>query len=820
MKHCVFPIAGMSCAACAAHVQQALRRMEGVAAADVNYADSMVHVAFDESVVSPAALQKAVRQAGYDLLYDTAENRVEEMQDREYRRLKNETCAAFALTVPLNVLCFVPFQGSSWCMWLLSTAVVFWLGRRFYSNACRLAVHGSCNMDTLVALSTAIAYFFSLWNLVWPEFWLSHGIVPHLYFEAAGGIIAFILLGRLLEMRARLKAGTAIRHLMGLQPKTATLVVAGMERVVEIGQIHQGQTISVHPGERIAFDGRITEGTTYVDESMLSGEPTAVAKQPGDAVYAGTLNRHGAFKMVVGKDSSDTVLSQIVRLVQEAQGSKPPVQRMVDKVAAVFVPVVMLIAVFSFFAWLFLSPSEGLVRGLLALATVLIIACPCALGLATPTALMAGIGKGAESGILIKDATVLEKACKVDAIVLDKTGTLTEGRPKVTDEYWTAHGRVSCPVFAAMERQSRHPLAVAVADYLTAVSGASEVTFDHIHELHGRGVVAVCKTGGTYYAGNGSLMDEQGITVPKDLKSRALSWESSARTVLYFSDATEVSGILALSDSLKPESSAAVREWKRMGIDAFMLTGDNGVAAKATADALGIVNYKAGVLPKDKAGFVSALQRKGFTVAMVGDGINDSAALAQADLSIAMGQGSDIAMDAAMMTLLTGNLMKVGEAIRLSRLTVKTIRQNLFWAFIYNLTAIPIAAGVLYPVCGFLLNPLIGGAAMAFSSVSVVANSLLLKRCKLSDMQWKQKDFDMESTEITEKQMRKTFKVEGMMCQNCRKHVEDALNSIDGVKANVVLETGLAEVTFEKNEISREDLQTIIKEKAGDYKLI
>ncbi len=371
-----------------------------------------------------------------------------------------------------------------------------------------------------------------------------------------------------------------------------------------------------------------------------------------------------------------------------------------------------------------------------------------------------------------------------------------------------------------MEKQSRHPLAVAVADHLKAVSGTVEVAFDHIHELHGRGVVAVCKTGGTYYAGNGSLMSEQGIAVPIDLKNRALSWEASARTVLYFSDATEVLGILALSDHLKPESVAAVREWRRMGIDTFMLTGDNEVAAKATADALGIVNYNAGVLPKDKAGFVSDLQHKGFVVAMVGDGINDSAALAQADLSVAMGQGSDIAMDAAMMTLLTSNLMKVGEAIRLSRLTVKTIRQNLFWAFIYNLIAIPIAAGVLYPVCGFLLNPLIGGAAMAFSSVSVVANSLLLKRRKLSDIQRKQNDLDMESTIITEKQMKKTFKVEGMMCQNCRKHVEDALNSIDGVKANVVLETGLAEVTFEKNEISREDLQAIINEKAGDYKLI
>lgn len=817
MKQCVYPVTGMSCASCAAHVQRALRKTAGVAEADVNYADSTARVLYDESAVSESVLREAVRAAGYDLVCDADDDSLQMMQAGEYRRLRNDTLAAFLLAVPLNVLCFVPAAWAPWCMWLLSTVIIGCMGRCFYVSAWRQAVHRSCNMDTLVALSTSIAYLFSVSNLLFPDFWLSHGIVSHLYFEASGSIIAFILLGRMLEMRARLSAGEAISRLAGLQPVAAPVVVAGGERMTDIRQIGKGQTVSVRAGERIPLDGKVIEGTTYVDESMLSGEPVPVAKQPGDAVYAGTLNQNGAFRMSVVHTSSDTLLSRIVSLVREAQGSKPPVQRMVDRVAAVFVPVVIILALTAFVAWLLFSPSDGLFHGLLALVTVLIIACPCALGLATPMALMVGIGRGAESGILIKDATALETACKVNAIVLDKTGTLTEGHPRVAGDLWTDEGRALRPVFAAIEGQSRHPLAVAVADCLKEAVGVAEANFTNVNELHGRGMEAVCKGGDTYYAGNARLMADRGIDIPEALASRAAGWEASAMTVLYFANAGRVLGIMALSDRLKPNAALAVAEWQGMGLDTYMLTGDNEAAALATAKALGIRNYKAGVMPDDKARYVADLQRRGLRVAMVGDGINDSAALARANLSIAMGQGSDIAMDAAMMTLMTSDLRKIGEAIRLSRLTVKTIRQNLFWAFIYNMIAIPVAAGVLYPVCGFLLNPLVGGAAMAFSSVSVVMNSLLLRRRRLSDVHDKT---TIKPIKITDKPMRKTYKVEGMMCQNCRKHVEDALNSIEGVKAKVVLETGLAEVIFDKEEIPRDELQAVVKEKAGDYRLI
>ena len=820
MKQCVYPVAGMSCASCAAHVQSALRKTAGVAEADVNYADSTARVLYDESAVNESVLREAVRAAGYDLVCDAGDDSVGKMQADEYSCLRKDTLAAFLLAVPLNVLCFVHGHWAPWCMWLLSTIIIGCMGRCFYVSAWRQAVHRSCNMDTLVSLSTSIAYLFSVCNLLFRDFWLSHNVVPHLYFEASGSVIAFILLGRMLEMRARLSAGEAIRRLAGLQPAAALVVAEGGERMTDIRQITRGQVISVHPGERIPLDGKVTEGTTYVDESMLSGEPVPVAKQCGDAVYAGTLNQNGAFRMMVVKTSADTVLSRIVALVREAQGSKPPVQRMVDRVAAVFVPVVISIAVISFLAWLLLSPSDGLYHGLPAMVTVLIIACPCALGLATPMALMVGIGRGAEWGILIKDATALETACRVDAIVLDKTGTLTEGHPRVTGECWTDEGRPLRPVFAAMEGQSRHPLAIAVAEWFKGMQGVSDVSFRQLHELHGRGVMALCSDGATYYAGNARLMAEKGIDVSEELRDRAAEWEASAMTVLYFADAHRASGIMALADTLKPGAAAAVAEWRRMGIDTYMLTGDNAAAAEAVAKVLGIRNYRAGVMPDDKAHFVKNLQQRGHTVAMIGDGINDSAALAQANLSIAMGQGSDVAMDAAMITLLSGNLARVGEAIRLSHLTVRTIRQNLFWAFIYNMIAIPVAAGVLYPVCGFLLNPLVGGAAMAFSSVSVVMNSLLLRHRRLSDVVQVHDKTSVKPIKITDNLMRKTYKVEGMMCQNCRKHVEDALNSIEGVKAKVVLETGLAEVVFDKEEIPRDELQAVVNEKAGDYKLI
>ena len=822
MKHEVFPILGMSCAACAMHVQKALLNQKGVLSAEVNYAGGEASVDFDEEVCSPSILQHAVRTAGYELMIRADENALEKARMKKYNRLKTDTLLAFVLAVPLNILSFVDAAWIPWLAWAMATVVIFGLGRSFYVNAWQQARHGTCNMDTLVAMSTAISYFFSIWSLLWPDFWLSRGMVPHLYFEAAAGIIAFILLGRLLEERAKRGTGAAIRRLMGLQPRTVYVETASGEILVDIEQIREGQTILVHAGERLAVDGHVKRGTSFVDESMLTGEPVAVWKQEGDKVFAGTLNQKGSFSMVADKVSADTILSHIIRLVRDAQSSKPPVQRVVDKVASVFVPLILAISVLSFVMWMLLSHDGGLARGIMAMATVLIIACPCALGLATPTALMVGMGKGAEAGILIKDATALEVAGKINALVIDKTGTLTEGKPVVTDRFWTRDEEREKKILRALEKGSNHPLAEAVMKDLdnTREQGSNddEVVISEMESVPGRGLHGFCGEE-QYFVGNREWMVENGIAINIEMEGKGREWSGEGKTLIWFADKTETLALLSVSDHLREDAQEAVQEWSRMGIETYMLTGDNETVGRAVASELGIKHFEAGVLPAEKAQFVSRLQEQGKIVAMVGDGINDSAALAQADLSIAMGQGSDTAMEAAMVTILANNLLKIPQAVTLSRLTVRTIHQNLFWAFIYNAIAVPIAAGVLYPICGFLLNPMIGGAAMAMSSVSVVANSLLLGRKRLNKVGVEEKT-ESEEHKNQIKAMKKTFKVEGMMCQNCRKHVENALNSMEGVMASVNLETGFAEVEFIDKVYSREELQAVILEKAGDYKLI
>ena len=585
-----------------------------------------------------------------------------------------------------------------------------------------------------MAGSTGVAWLFSVFNLFFPDFWLSRGIEPHLYFEAASVIVAFILIGRLLEARAKRKTSGAIRALMGLQPKTVTVVAAdGTEKEVPVQWAQPGDVIAVRPGERVAVDGTVLSGESYVDESMLSGEPVPVHKQPDAKVFAGTINQKGAFRFRADRTGRDTVLSQIIRMVQDAQGSKAPVQNMVDKVASVFVPVIMGIALVTFAAWWIFAPSDGFIHGLLSMITVLIIACPCALGLATPTALIVGIGKGASNGILIKDAASLEVARKVDTVVLDKTGTLTEGRPEVVDQCWVPDSGALRSVLSALESLSEHPLAEAVVAALRPETDKESqpvpeiVSFENIPGKGVRGVYG----GMAYFAGNLDLLRSNNIEPSDELLARAGEWLAQARTVIWFADSTRALAAVAVTDRIKPTSAEAVAKLHHMGIRTVMLTGDNEASAAAVARQAGIDEFRAGVLPQDKAAFVKKLQDEGHKVAMIGDGINDSAALARADLSIAMGGGSDIAMDAAMITILSSDLIKVPDAIRLSHLTVRTIRQNLFWAFIYNIIAVPVAAGVLYPINGFLLNPMIGGAAMALSSVSVVTNSLRLRGRKL-----------------------------------------------------------------------------------------
>ena len=547
---------------------------------------------------------------------------------------------------------------------------------------------------------------------------------PHVYFEAAAVIVAFILLGRTLEEKAKGDTTASLKKLIGLQPKNAIVVAAdGTQTEIPISRIRVGDLLAVRPGEKIAVDGAVCEGDSYVDESMLSGEPLPVHKEPGTKVFAGTINQKGSFRFRAEKVGAATMLAQIIRMVQEAQGSKAPVQKLADKIAGIFVPAIIGIALLSFVLWLVFDPSGGLTHGILATVTVLVIACPCALGLATPTAVMVGIGKGAEKGILIRDAVSLETAGKIDTVVMDKTGTLTEGKPVVTDIIWANGDDRAKAVFLSLEKLSEHPLADAVVHYF---AGVPTLNVERFGSLTGKGIEGTVD-GVRYFAGSRRLLDEQGIVVGKELNIEAQRLSAEAKSLVWFADSEQALAVAAIADRIKDSSVEAVRELQAAGIDVYMLTGDSRAAAGHIAEKAGIRNFEAEILPQDKAAFVKRLQTLGHKVAMAGDGINDSAALAQADLSIAMGGGSDIAMDVAQMTIISSDLRNLPEAIRLSKQTVRTIRQNLFWAFIYNLVGIPVAAGALYPVSGFLLNPMIAGAAMALSSVSVVANSLRLK---------------------------------------------------------------------------------------------
>ena len=820
-----FPVLGMSCASCAARIEKTLNRQSGVKIAAVNYASATATVEYDPKNCSSEALQQAVQAAGYDLLINRDGNTLEEAEEahnKKFTTLKLRTVWAVILSLPVVIIgmFFMDMPYANPIMWTLSTPIVFWLGRGFFSSAWKQLRHGSANMDTLVAISTGTAYLFSLFNMLFPDFWLSRGIHPHVYFEAASVIIAFILLGRLLEEKAKGNTSTAIKKLMGLQPKTVT-VVGNEERIVPIEQIRPGDIILVKPGERIAVDGIVTEGSSYVDESMLSGEPVAVSKQKDAKVFAGTINQKGSFRFRAEKVGTDTLLAKIIHMVQDAQGSKAPVQQLVDKIAGIFVPTIIGIAVLAFIVWMMLDGTGGFTHGLLAFVTVVIIACPCALGLATPTAIMVGIGKGAERGILIKDAESLEIAKKVNTVVLDKTGTVTEGKPVVSKLVWNTPTTTPNPsisskdvlpdIFYSLEKLSEHPLADAVVNHLKESASIDDI--QDFETITGKGVKGRTQ-GRIYFVGNLKLLEENRIAISRSLREEATRLTAEAQTVIWFADEENVLAIAGITDRIKETSIRAVSELHAAGIEVHMLTGDNEATAREIARKAGIAHYQASVFPQDKAAFVSRLQAEGRKVAMVGDGINDSAALAQADLSIAMGGGSDIAMDVAKMTIISSDLTKIPEALRLSRLTVRTIRQNLFWAFIYNIIGVPIAAGILYPINGFLLNPMIAGAAMAFSSVSVVSNSLLLKRKRIHEGE--------ENKEVeppTETIMKKEFKVEGMMCNHCRMHVEKALNSMEGIHATVTLDPPVATVEFSDGEKTLEELQKVVTKEAGDYTL-
>jgi len=587
-------------------------------------------------------------------------------------------------------------------------------------------------MDTLVALSTGVAFVFSVFNTIYPQFFLNHDITPHVYYESAVIIVALILLGRYLEERAKGKTSSAIKKLMGLQPKEVVIFRNGEEISVPLSEVLKGELILLKPGDKVPVDGKVKSGDSFIDESMITGEPIPVHKLKGEEVFAGTVNQKGSLKILAGKVGGETMLAQIIQLVKSAQASKPPIQKLVDKVAGVFVPVVVSLAIISFLLWFFLGPEPSITYAFLTLITVLIIACPCALGLATPTALMVGIGKGAEQGILIKDAQALEVAYKTNVLVLDKTGTITEGKPEVTNMYWknSSSKEFFQDILLSVESNSEHPLAHAIVQHLKD-NNSKPVEISNFESITGLGAKARYADN-WFYIGNEELINDNGIGFSPELYNHANDLKNEAKTVVLFADHKEVVGVIAIADKIKESSKEAIDTLKKMGMEIHMLTGDNAQTAKAIADQVGIDNYQAQVKPADKGEFIIALQNKGKVVAMAGDGINDSHALAQADIGIAMGSGTDIAMESAGITLMHSDLQQITRAIALSKATIRTIRQNLFWAFIYNVVAIPVAAGALYPLFGFLLNPMIAGAAMAMSSVSVVTNSLRLRKLSIN----------------------------------------------------------------------------------------
>ncbi|MCX6189445.1 MAG: heavy metal translocating P-type ATPase [Bacteroidetes bacterium] len=726
-----YPVLQMSCASCAISAENMLKAQAGVIRAAVNFASASVNMEYIPQITSAEKLRKAVQSVGYDLLIDQSPNKetIEEINAKKLRELQRRTLGAITLSTPVFVIgmFFMNSRYANLLMWIFSTPVVLWFGKEFFMNAWKQAKHRSANMDTLVALSTGVAYLFSVFNTLFSSFWHSRGLHSHVYFEASAVVISFILLGKLLEEKAKGNTSTAIKKLMGMQPQTLTVVDKdGQQRISPIENLVVGEVVLVKPGERIAVDGIVINGTSYVDESMLSGEAIPVLKKEFERVFAGTINQKGSFQFRAEKVGSETMLAQIIRAVQDAQGSKAPVQKLVDKIASIFVPVVISISIMSFMLWLIFGGENGFTQGLLALVTVLVIACPCALGLATPTAIMVGVGKAAQNGILIKDAESLELAKKINVVVLDKTGTVTEGKPALTDIVWLNHDDSRKDVLLSLEKQSEHPLAEAIVNYY---SGLESIPVKKFESTLGKGAEA--EIGGEiWFVGNKLFLEEKHVAIAETLMEKAKEWSEEAKTLVWFANEKNAIAIIGIADSIKTTSEAAIRKLETLGIEVYMLTGDSESTAQAVAKKTGIKHYRAEVLPNQKAAFIKELQTEGKIVAMVGDGINDSAALAQADVSIAMGKGSDIAMDVAKMTIISSDLNKISFAVHLSKQTVATIKQNLFWAFIYNIIGIPIAAGILYPFNGFLLNPMIAGAAMALSSVSVVSNSLRLKWVK------------------------------------------------------------------------------------------
>ena len=743
------PILGMTCASCVSRVEKALRTPPGVLRAEVNLATEKATVTYLPGQATRQDLVDAVRGAGYDVVEPApgaGEAAVAAAADAEeaaraaaYHTLKLKVAVGFALSIFIFLgtmqphwFPFLPaWMHNGYLLWGLASIVQFWVGRQFYTTAWAALKHGTTTMNTLVAMGSSAAYLYSVLGLLFPAFFEHQGLGEPMYFDSSAFIITLILTGRLLEARAKGQTGAAIKALIGLQPKTARVVRDGVETDVPVAEVLVGDRIVVRPGEKVPVDGVVEEGSSPVDESMLTGEPIPVGKHPGDEVIGATLNTTGSFTLRATKVGSETALAQIVRLVQQAQGTKPPIARLADVIAAWFVPAVIAIATVTLVVWLVWGPQPALNYALLNFVAVLVIACPCALGLATPTAIMVGTGKGAENGVLIRDGAALETAHKLDVVVLDKTGTLTEGKPRVTDVVpFDGAGGAAPPLdedgllrlVAGAERGSEHPLAAAILAEADA-RGVATPRATAFEAIAGHGIRAVVD-GHTVVAGNERLAGDAG--------ERAALLAGQGKTVVSVLVDDVPAGAIAVADTLKPSSAAAVGRLRQLGLDVVMLTGDQEATARAIAAEAGIDHVIAGVLPQQKAAEVAALQRDGSRVAMVGDGINDAPALAQADVGMAIGTGTDVAMEASDVTLVSGDLGGVTTAVQLSRATIRTVKQNLFWAFAYNVALIPLAAGAFYPAFGILLSPIWAAAAMGLSSVTVVSNSLRLRRFRTS----------------------------------------------------------------------------------------
>jgi Cu+-exporting ATPase len=768
------PVSGMTCAACQARVQRTLSRQPGVQDAAVNLMTRTASVRYDPATTSPNGLVDAIRSTGYGAeLPAPARTAIDEQEaqdqayEHEYRELRGKALVSFVAGVVAMIVSMPlmaptdhtamggtsdPFmrwvaeslapgfravmpwlyeinpRGIAYALLVVTLGVMLWAGRHFYTRAWASFRHHSADMNTLIAVGTGAAFVFSVVATLAPQFFTSRGVSPDTYYEAVIIIIALILVGNALEARAKRQTATALRGLAALQPPTARIERDGVEIDVPIEQVNAGDVVTVRPGERVPVDGELVSGSSAVDESMLTGESDPVAKQTGDRIIGGTINRTGSFRFTATTLGADSVLAQIIRLMREAQGSRAPIQRLADRVSAVFVPVVISLAIATFAVWYVAADSAPAVRAFAAAVAVLIIACPCAMGLAVPTAVMVATGKGAELGVLIKGGEALQRAGSLDTVVLDKTGTVTEGRPAVTDVVLVDPSMTESDLLAlvgAVERQSEHPL----ADAIVAAARARRISLgavDSFESHTGRGVTGVVD-GRAVLAGNATLMGDWAMDVSSVMPA-VERFASDARTPVFVAVDGKLAGVLAIADPIKPGAADAVASLKRLGLNVVLLSGDTERVAAAVARSIGIDRVIAGVLPDGKVAEIKRLQNDKRVVAMVGDGVNDAPALAQADIGIAIGSGTDVAIEASDVTLMRGDLSGVVQAIALSRKTMRTMKQNLFWAFVYNVVGIPIAAGALYPVAGILLSPILASAAMAFSSVSVVSNSLRLRR--------------------------------------------------------------------------------------------